>query len=66
MFPSSSLHTDFARQVQVDRRASLRVERSTPGERRARFAALLAVIARPFRRPASLAPAVDVDRSAAA
>jgi hypothetical protein len=67
MFPSSSLHTDFARQLQHDRRSGVVIARRSPGEGRARVAALAAAVRRPFRRTApSAATPADATQPAAA
>lgn len=50
MFPSSTLHTDFARQLQHDRRTGVSIARRTPHEGRARVAVLTAALLRPFHR----------------
>ena len=47
MFPSSTLHTDFARQLQHDRRTDVVIARRAPREGRTRVAAALL---RPFHR----------------
>ena len=61
MFTTSSLHTDFARQLQQDRRAEVRIRRgrSGPGPVRVLLAAL---------RPAGFGPvrAADAERRATA
>jgi hypothetical protein len=61
MFTTSTLHTDFARQLQQDRRAEVRIRRgrSAPGRVRVLLAAL---------RPAGFGPvpAGDAERRATA
>jgi hypothetical protein len=64
MFQPSTLHTGFARQAQDDRAGSIRVSRLSRYERRERFAALVAAIARPFRSTAQSVPALDAERPA--
>jgi hypothetical protein len=54
MFPTSSLHTDFARQLQQDRRSDRPAPRAAAGPGRVRV--LLAAL-RTRRRP--VAPAAD-------
>jgi hypothetical protein len=69
MFPSSTLHTDFAQQLQHDRRAGISIARRSPREGRSRVAVLRGALLRSFRRTAPSAAAAtpaDATRSAAA
>ncbi|HEY0374453.1 MAG TPA: hypothetical protein VGC94_06635 [Amnibacterium sp.] len=65
MFQPSTLHTDFARQLQYDRRSAVTVARRIPGERRARIGVLLAALVRPFRRPVPMAAPAEAKAPAA-
>ena len=58
MFPSSTLHTDFARQLQHDRRADVVIARRPSGADRPRIAARVAALVLVFRHATAARPAV--------
>jgi hypothetical protein len=66
MFQPSTLHTDFARQLQYDRRTDVSIARRSPREGRGRVAVLTAALLRPFRRTVPVAAPTEAKRPAAA
>jgi hypothetical protein len=61
MFPSSSLHTDFARQLQADRFAESRILRGASRESGRRFASLTAALLKRLRHATPAAPVADAE-----
>ena len=66
MFQPSTLHTDFARQLQHDRRTDISIARRSPREGRGPVAVLTAALLRLFRHTEPVATPAEAKRPAAA